>query len=441
MALAGGTAAAAAGGLAAQRRFAARRAERAGPAELGTLRSDPHVVVADDGLLLHVEIDEVDPEVAADAPTVVLVHGYVLDLGCWHFQRAALRGRYRVVLYDQRSHGRSGRSDPARTTIEQLGRDLATVLHEVTTGPVVLIGHSMGGMSMLALAEQFPEVVAERIVGVAFMATSAGGVGQLLPGAPGRLLDRAQPLVVAGLARLPWLVETGRRTTAFALTKRIAFGGEVPDSYVVFVDQMISRTPSDVIWDFFPELPHPPPRARLGRVRRRAGPGGGGRARPRAAVQPHGADRARAAPRPSAGDGGRRPHADARTARGCRRGDRGAAGRGRRRVGRTTARAGKAAMSRQEWDRLAVAMSACIACDLSQSRQRVVPGQYPPGAQVLLVGEAPGREEDEGGEPFVGRSGRLLDGLLADVGLDRARMAVVNTVKVPATGQPDAEAG
>ena len=254
MALAGGTAAAAAGGLAAQRRFAARRAERAGPAELGTLRSDPHVVVADDGLLLHVEIDEVGPEVAADAPTVVLVHGYVLDLGCWHFQRAALRGRYRVVLYDQRSHGRSGRSDPARTTIEQLGRDLATVLHEVTTGPVVLIGHSMGGMSMLALAEQFPEVVAERIVGVAFMATSAGGVGQLLPGAPGRLLDRAQPLVVAGLARLPWLVETGRRTTAFALTKRIAFGGEVPDSYVVFVDQMISRTPSDVIWDFFPSF-------------------------------------------------------------------------------------------------------------------------------------------------------------------------------------------
>jgi len=43
-------------------------------------------------------------------------------------------------------------------------------------------------------------------VGVAFMATSAGGVGQLLPGAPGRLLDRAQPLVVAGLARLPWLL-------------------------------------------------------------------------------------------------------------------------------------------------------------------------------------------------------------------------------------------
>jgi DNA polymerase len=86
-------------------------------------------------------------------------------------------------------------------------------------------------------------------------------------------------------------------------------------------------------------------------------------------------------------------------------------------------------MSRREWDELAVAMSTCTACDLSLSRQRVVPGQYPPGARVLLVGEAPGREEDEGGQPFVGRSGRLLDELLAEAGLDRADMAVVNTVK------------
>jgi pimeloyl-ACP methyl ester carboxylesterase len=255
MAVAGATTAAAVGGLAAQRTLAARRAGRTEQYELGSLRSDPHVVVADDGVPLHVEVDEAGPDAPADAPTLVFVHGYVLDLDCWHFQRAALRGRYRMVFYDQRSHGRSGRSDPARSTIEQLGRDLKTVLaHDVATGPVVLIGHSMGGMSMMALAEQFPAVVAERVVGAAFMSTSAGGVGQLLPGAPGRLLDRVQPLLAAGLARLPWLVETGRRTTAFALTKQLAFGGEVPDAYVVFVDQMIAKTPSDVIWDFFPSF-------------------------------------------------------------------------------------------------------------------------------------------------------------------------------------------
>lgn len=81
------------------------------------------------------------------------------------------------------------------------------------------------------------------------------------------------------------------------------------------------------------------------------------------------------------------------------------------------------------WDALAEQMSGCTACTLASSRTRVVPGVRPPGARVLLVGEAPGRVEDEGGLPFAGRSGRLLDELLAGAGLDRARVAVTNTVK------------
>jgi len=81
------------------------------------------------------------------------------------------------------------------------------------------------------------------------------------------------------------------------------------------------------------------------------------------------------------------------------------------------------------WQALAREMSGCTACGLAHSRTRVVPGVRPPGVRVLLVGEAPGREEDEGGLPFVGRSGRLLDELLAAAGLDRASVAVVNTVK------------
>jgi len=82
-----------------------------------------------------------------------------------------------------------------------------------------------------------------------------------------------------------------------------------------------------------------------------------------------------------------------------------------------------------DWPSLADAMVGCTACPLSESRQRVVPGVYPASARVLLVGEAPGRSEDEGGLPFIGRSGQLLDELLAEVGLDRAQIAVCNTVK------------
>ena len=81
------------------------------------------------------------------------------------------------------------------------------------------------------------------------------------------------------------------------------------------------------------------------------------------------------------------------------------------------------------WGALCIEMSTCTACRLCESRTTVVPGMAPPGARILLVGEAPGRSEDEGGLPFVGRSGQLLDRVLAEVGLDLAELAVVNTVK------------
>jgi DNA polymerase len=74
-------------------------------------------------------------------------------------------------------------------------------------------------------------------------------------------------------------------------------------------------------------------------------------------------------------------------------------------------------------------MAGCPACPLAASRNRVVAGVYPPGARVLLVGEAPGAREDAGGLPFVGRSGALLDTVLDAVGLHRGELAVCNVVK------------
>lgn len=71
----------------------------------------------------------------------------------------------------------------------------------------------------------------------------------------------------------------------------------------------------------------------------------------------------------------------------------------------------------------------CTRCALAASRTQVVVGQTPPGARLLVVGEAPGAAEDETGLPFVGRSGQLLDRLLAEAGLPREQVAVLNTVK------------
>jgi uracil-DNA glycosylase family 4 len=74
-------------------------------------------------------------------------------------------------------------------------------------------------------------------------------------------------------------------------------------------------------------------------------------------------------------------------------------------------------------------MRGCTRCALAQTRTQVVVGSTPAGARLLVVGEAPGAQEDLDGEPFVGRSGQLLDRLLAEAGLPRERVAVLNTVK------------
>jgi uracil-DNA glycosylase len=72
----------------------------------------------------------------------------------------------------------------------------------------------------------------------------------------------------------------------------------------------------------------------------------------------------------------------------------------------------------------------CVACpDLASARATVVVGDFPEGAQLMLVGEAPGAQEDASGRPFVGRAGQLLDDLLAEVGIDRTSTAIANVVK------------
>ena len=270
LSLAGGIAAGAAGVAAAGTAYRVARGRRVigrrGAGDLtpfGSLRSDPVTVVADDGVDLHVEVDEYAAQ-PAGAPelTVVFVHGYSLTLDSWHFQRAAYRGRVRTVFFDQRSHGRSGRSTPGHATIEQLGRDLKTVLDAVVPdGPVVLVGHSMGGMTIVALAEEHPELFGDRVVGVGLVSTTAGGlephrilVPLLPPSALGGLF--AQRLVSV-LARGHRAVDGLRRAghaVAMVATDELAFGDDVPASYVEFVDSMLSATPFEVVAEFFPHV-------------------------------------------------------------------------------------------------------------------------------------------------------------------------------------------
>jgi pimeloyl-ACP methyl ester carboxylesterase len=134
-------------------------------------------VLAADGVPLHVDLD--GPE---DAPvTVVLVHGWTLDRRAWGpVARVLASGplAVRVVRPDHRGHGRSAAVEPATMTIDQLADDLAEVVAATApTGPLVLAGHSMGGMTLMALAERHPDVVA-RAGGVALVATASGGLAE-----------------------------------------------------------------------------------------------------------------------------------------------------------------------------------------------------------------------------------------------------------------------
>jgi pimeloyl-ACP methyl ester carboxylesterase len=231
---------------------------------LGELAPDREsTVAADDGVPVWVE--EVDPADGGEPDlTVVLVHGFALDRRCWHFQRRDLAAlddpRVHQVLYDQRSHGRSGRSTAEDSTIEQCARDLDAVLRSIVPdGPLVLVGHSMGGMTIMALAEQQPDLFEERVRGVALIGTAAGAVGGA--GLPKSVLSRNNP-VTLGIGRLagvqPGVVEWARRAAnhlTWSGIRTLAFGdGKVSPSLVDLMVKMINGTSVKVLTEFLETL-------------------------------------------------------------------------------------------------------------------------------------------------------------------------------------------
>jgi pimeloyl-ACP methyl ester carboxylesterase len=139
-----------------------------------------------------------------------------------------------------------------------VGRDLGAVLDAVAPdGPLVLIGHSMGGMTVMALADQRPELFADRVLGVALVSTSAGGLDDVDFGAArlGRLLHRAAPGTLRALNHVPRLVERGRRLGSdleAVVVRRYSFASEVSPALVRFTARMIAATRLEVIADFVP---------------------------------------------------------------------------------------------------------------------------------------------------------------------------------------------
>ncbi|MEU5265735.1 alpha/beta hydrolase [Amycolatopsis sp. NPDC021455] len=201
--------------------------------------------VASDGATLHVSLR--GP--ADSAVTLVLVHGWTQDHRTWDFVLPHLDPGLRVLRYDLRGHGGSTAARPGGATIARLADDLAELIAaRVPDGPLVLAGHSMGGMTLMVLAERHPSLVKERLAGAAFVATSSGDMDQLtlgFPGVVGRGVTRFEPRLARLLARLRSDTLRLRPGLVRSVARRLVFGDRPGREQVdSVVEQLLAAHPA-----------------------------------------------------------------------------------------------------------------------------------------------------------------------------------------------------
>lgn len=221
-----------------------------------------HRVRSSDGTELHAEVTG-----PADAPTLLLCHGYALSMAAWHHQRRDLAGRFRVVAYDQRGHGASAPAALGDYSAAALGRDVAAVLDALGgPGRVVGVGHSMGGMGLLAYADQHPDALARRFAGLVLVDTTGGVV---LPSAVrttgwaalsaltsgvwgGGLRVLGQPL--RSLGNRPDTGDAVPVDPVWLLTRTVGLSPTATAAQVAFTEELLAATPNAVVAALGPVL-------------------------------------------------------------------------------------------------------------------------------------------------------------------------------------------
>jgi pimeloyl-ACP methyl ester carboxylesterase len=253
-----GAAGAGAAGIAVQRRAVRRLDLRPDPhagEPFGTLRGTPAPVIADDGTRLHAEIDNDDRSDLA----IVFCHGWTLTQDSWHFQRKALRELGRLVFWDQRGHGRSAPSDRAGYAVPTLAHDLRAVLDQTVPAgtPVILIGHSMGGMAIMRFADEYSDRIGTQVVAAGLLCTSSGSLSEVtlgLPAALARLNQRFLPHGVRAAGAVSHLLERVRhlgRDSSLLIEDYVAFGPDASPAAVHFAEEMMGDTRMAALSEFF----------------------------------------------------------------------------------------------------------------------------------------------------------------------------------------------
>ncbi len=187
-----------------------------------------------------------------DAPvTVLLAHCWTADEADWHYQVRDLLThfghRVRIITWDHRGHGNSDSCPERACTIENLARDMTDLIDtHALTGPLVLAGHSIGGMTISAIPALRPDLV-QRIAGLLLVSTSSGRLDTVTLGLPetGPLVKAQIPRVLALRARM--LSRSTRRsspTIERQVAKRFLFGTPRPRDLGLVVDQLINCSPA-----------------------------------------------------------------------------------------------------------------------------------------------------------------------------------------------------
>jgi pimeloyl-ACP methyl ester carboxylesterase len=169
-----------------------------------------------------------------------------------------LAEQYRLVLMDHRDHGESGAGPRENRTIDQIGRDLAAVVEATCDGrDVVLIGHSMGGMTIMSMAAQRPDLFESRIKAVALLDTSARRPEEHTFGLRGPLATVFLKQWASSLALMvsdPDKAEHARRSgsrISIAISRFLNLGTKPDKRLARFTEAMSAATPAQVVGDFW----------------------------------------------------------------------------------------------------------------------------------------------------------------------------------------------
>jgi pimeloyl-ACP methyl ester carboxylesterase len=219
---------------------------------LGSIAGEVTEIRGPDGLRLTVETYG-----PVDAPQIVFTHGWVCTGRVWHEQVRALSDRFRLVTYDQPGHGRSSRPRSGAYDLDLFGDALVAVIEQATApGPVVVCGHSLGGMTIMNALRRHPQATARVQAALLLSTTSRAAADDVTFGFGIHSVARLERAIsrVASLGRRDprarYLADRFYRAStdlSFLLTRFFGLARDADPRYVDFTEQLLLDSDFDMI--------------------------------------------------------------------------------------------------------------------------------------------------------------------------------------------------